>query len=220
MSRDPQKTKNRILKEFNALYDSNGYDKTTMAVLSKACGMSLGNINFYFKKKEDLVVASFMDRTKLIFRILNEIAVLPNDILFKYLLRVIIFDYLASKDESLYHLMAETPEILAVVDRLNEDSYITFVRAFRQLRIPISEQQILTGCLGAVCTHIMLMRRSYINHLPLNYYHLYDAYCDMLFSQCNFSEVKEYRHRVLEFFEELDKDKFVEKYTKAYAELY
>ncbi len=219
MSRDPQKIKNIILNEFNILSDQHGYAKTTMAMLSKACGMSIGNISHYFKKKDELIVESFYQKWVSVFRIIRSLSGNLDDILQTHLLRVIILGYLCNQDEKIYCHMAEIPETIAVIESINNETYVTLAKACRQLKLPINELQIQTAAICAVCSAFMMIRRSYFSDLPLNYYHIFQVYCEMIFSQFNYEEIVAYEEKTLDFFEKLDKDHFIENYNQLKSEM-
>lgn len=47
-----------IYEESKKLFAEKGYENTSMRDIAVACGMSLGNINYHYKKKEDLLMSS------------------------------------------------------------------------------------------------------------------------------------------------------------------
>ena len=57
-----ERTRGRILETALDLFMSNGYEQTTMRVIARHAGVSLGNAYYYFQSKEQLIQA-FYDRT-------------------------------------------------------------------------------------------------------------------------------------------------------------
>lgn len=50
-------TKERIIDKAKELFNDKGYDNISLRDIAEACSMSIGNLNYHFKKKEDLVMA-------------------------------------------------------------------------------------------------------------------------------------------------------------------
>ncbi len=188
-----------------------------MSQLSKACGMSLGNITFYYRKKEDLVLASLDNLLYQVLKILKETMPLPDDYLLKHLFQSLLCVYVANQDETRYKHMAETSGILPLLDKLNEKTYLVLVKACKQIKLPIDELDIITGTISAVSSYYMMIRRFYNQDLPINYYRVFRMYCDILFSQITFPELKGYHDMTLEYFEALDKTLFMERYREIIA---
>ncbi len=50
-------TKDRLIDKAKELFNDKGYDNVSLRDIAEACNMSIGNLNYHFKKKEDLVMA-------------------------------------------------------------------------------------------------------------------------------------------------------------------
>lgn len=48
--------RDRIIQESEKLFRSQGYEKTSMRQIADACSISVGNLCYYFSKKEDLIM--------------------------------------------------------------------------------------------------------------------------------------------------------------------
>ncbi|MBO4382810.1 MAG: TetR/AcrR family transcriptional regulator [Clostridia bacterium] len=53
---DISDTKRKIILASERLFRDYGYDGTSMRMLADACGMAVGNLCYYFPKKEDLIM--------------------------------------------------------------------------------------------------------------------------------------------------------------------
>lgn len=49
-------TKERIVKQAKEIFNQNGYNNVSLRNIADACGITIGNLNYHFKKKEDLVM--------------------------------------------------------------------------------------------------------------------------------------------------------------------
>ncbi len=54
-------TRNRILETARRLFNQQGFDRVSMRILAKECGMAVGNLTYYYPHKEDLVAALMQD---------------------------------------------------------------------------------------------------------------------------------------------------------------
>ncbi len=215
-----QAVRNKILKEFNTLYKKNGYEKATMTLLYKACNMSPGHISFYFKKKEDIVIAALVDLLNCFTKVIKNSTDLPNDLFVEYHFRVVLFAYIANIDKLTYRLLSEIPEIYPLQDKMIEVSCTTLIKATKQYRLPVDELDVWSACVASLCSYFMLIRRFYYQNLPVNYYRVYHFFCDVLYSQLNFPEVANCRSTALAFFESIDKEAVWEAYSEEVNSLY
>lgn len=55
------KTKERILKESRALFNELGYTQVTIRMIALRLKMSSGNLNYHFKKREDILEALYFE---------------------------------------------------------------------------------------------------------------------------------------------------------------
>src|SRR5690554_227135 len=55
------KTKNKILNTARALFNSSGYSNVTIRMIAQELGMSSGNLNYHFKKREDILEALYFE---------------------------------------------------------------------------------------------------------------------------------------------------------------
>lgn len=55
------KTKNKILTAARELFNSSGYSNVTIRMIAKELGMSSGNLNYHFKKREDILEALYFE---------------------------------------------------------------------------------------------------------------------------------------------------------------
>ncbi len=215
-----QNKRELILREFAKLYDRLGYEKTTLAQLSKACGLSSGHISFYYKKKEDLALQLNINLINRVEAIINEIVVLPEDRLIRIFFRVLIFSYIVNQDETRYMHMAAFFDNPTLLDKLIEISHATILRAFRQMKFPVDEVDIWTASSCSTCCYFMMVRHSYKSKLPLNYFRMFNLFCETLFLQIDFPELKEYQKLTMDFFDSIDKEVFMQKYREASMTLY
>ena len=56
-----ERRKEEILHAAAALFNRNGLRDTTLSVLAGEIGLNLKSLRYYFKKREDLVAAAFLD---------------------------------------------------------------------------------------------------------------------------------------------------------------
>ena len=54
--------KNEIISAARELFSINGYNAVTMRDVADALGISVGNLTYHFKKKEDLIEAVIIDQ--------------------------------------------------------------------------------------------------------------------------------------------------------------
>lgn len=59
----PQNTKEKIIEQAYQLFYEKGYFDVSMRDIADSLGMSVGNLTYHFKRKEDLVEAALLNRT-------------------------------------------------------------------------------------------------------------------------------------------------------------
>ncbi len=211
-----QQNRIRILREFIALYEKNGYEKTTMMQLSSACNMSVGHIRFYYKKKENLFFSVLDNTMKCINDVVEEMVDLPDDLLLNVLFKTMAYTYLTNQDEIRYRQMVEILENPPLLDRMVAASYRLILKSIRQLKLPVDDLDIQTGSNCAVASYYITAKHSYNANLPLNYYRIFKVFCDILFLYIDFPATRASQEMVLSYFEELDKDLFLEKFYRLF----
>lgn len=72
MKRSPKQTKQRIVNAAAALFDSQGFDRTTVRQIACAADVNVALISYYFKHKQGLLEAIIMDYYESLFRRLND----------------------------------------------------------------------------------------------------------------------------------------------------
>jgi len=75
-------TRQKILCEARNIFNTKGYNEVSLRDISKACGISIGNLTYHFKKKEDLIIEIQDD----IYNDLSSILVLDTDYSLKNIL--------------------------------------------------------------------------------------------------------------------------------------
>ena len=55
------KTKNKILNTARELFNASGYSNVTIRMIAQELGMSSGNLNYHFKKREDILEALYFE---------------------------------------------------------------------------------------------------------------------------------------------------------------
>lgn len=88
--------KNNILEASSRLFYEQGYNKTSLRQIAKACGIEIGNLYYYYKKKIDLVLELRINK---ISRDVEQIITFCGDMIYSYT-GLIAIDYM------LYSLLA------------------------------------------------------------------------------------------------------------------
>ncbi len=220
MIENTQNAKQKILQEFYSLYSINGYNKTTLTQLSKNCEMSLGHIGFYFKKKEQIVIAVINDLLSNFFMMLKEFFDVPDEPLPNMFFQLLSFSYACNQDDTLYMQMSEVVENIALLDEMIRLFHRLFQSVIRKLKYPVDELDIWTASNCSISSFYIMVWRSYHARLPLNYYRIFNLTCDILCTQIDVPEIRIFRQKSLECFENIDKDLLVQKFQETKLNLY
>ncbi|MFA9380570.1 MAG: TetR/AcrR family transcriptional regulator [Acetanaerobacterium sp.] len=68
-----EKTRKEILDKTAQLFLARGYKKTSIREIAEATGMLKGNLYYYFRKKEDILLVLFQDSIKVLYSELQKI---------------------------------------------------------------------------------------------------------------------------------------------------
>ncbi|MBC8569405.1 TetR/AcrR family transcriptional regulator [Zongyangia hominis] len=82
-----QDRKLEILEMARRLFNERGYEQVSMRCIADALEMSVGNLTYYYKKKEDLVEAVILEQHKLHEKFLPPVSLEEMDALFRRILR-------------------------------------------------------------------------------------------------------------------------------------
>ena len=77
-------TKQKILIKSLELFNSNGVSKTSLRIIAEEAGVSVGNLQYHFKKREDIIEALYFQLVEK----MDAIFFMPNDDLLKLFLNI------------------------------------------------------------------------------------------------------------------------------------
>lgn len=72
MSRKSERTRERIVQAANRLFYRQGYNRTSFSDIVKASAVPRGNIYYYFRTKDEILLATLESRSRTIDNMLNE----------------------------------------------------------------------------------------------------------------------------------------------------
>ncbi len=212
--------KERILKEFKNLYNLNGFEKTTISNLSKACGMSQGHITFHFNKKEDIALQYLKDYSSCLFEAIEEVCALPDDPLLKIYFTIVFYAYLAYHDKTDNILIIDISQNSPLLDNVIDWSKLSFERALKRLFIPYDDRELWCACNCSVSGFMLMIRRELQSNHGLDNIRVFNLYCSLLKSQINIPDMDAYRQWSIAIFEDLSKELLVSRFRELVDNLY
>lgn len=203
MTQRSQQAQTKIMQAFSRLLVQQGYSRTTMRQLALACSMSRGHIAFYYKRKDDLLLALidfFSHRTDAMAA-----GSAPQDAGARFFLRYLLQYYLIAQTPAAYHVMAELSDRAAYLDKRVERAYTGLLEVLAPLEVPVSKPEVFIGCLCAIRSIYPLAKYWLHTKKALNYQRLFQIFCDALVTQSGIACLAGYGHEAIRIFETYDK---------------
>lgn len=196
----------RILNEFYKLACVYGYKQTSMRQLSDACGMSKGHINFYFKKKEDLMIALCDKYHIAAERTISGCKNIPDDAVIKFLLYKLLLCYLINEKKHALHFISEMAEnsIFLVWRSRSLLGYVTSM--IDKKETAISKEDAFDACLISISGFYSILHKYYDNKIYIDYKKMFRIFVKTLFVHMDVHNADMYMDDALQIFTNLDKD--------------
>ncbi len=140
------KTKKRILDTAKALFNAQGFRNVTIRMIAEELDMSSGNLNYHFKKREDILEALYFEMVSVFDKRIED---LPETI---FSIKQIYADISISMERmveyrffwtDMYHILQEHNIIQAHFNRVYEKRKAGFIFLCREL---VKTGQMLTPC--------------------------------------------------------------------------
>ncbi len=199
----------KILDEFHYLICRQGYKQISLRQLGDICGMSTGHINFYFKKKEDLMIAICENYFVKAYSIIDDV---KSDNFTKFFLHQLLLCYLTSLRKPTYKFASEIAENGFLITWRAKKTYEYALPALRSVNIKESDDLIYDACLIAISSMYAIIRKNYNNKKDLKYERVFFIFTKSFFTQINFHESDKYIENVLNIFSSLDKNSLFKKF--------
>ena len=159
----PVDTRRLILEKSYALFQSQGYSATGMRQVAEACGISVGNLCYHFKKKEDLFMSFYLELFSRFALLLADSTGGGLDPWTSFIARERCFLYKCASDPSYRKSYIDAVNIPTLRDdyiRLHHERFIDIFGAGYQ---PANAQDLHTASLIVSATEFQLMD-TYARH--------------------------------------------------------
>ena len=196
----------KILNEFYKLAYDHGYKRTSMRQLSDACGMSKGHINFYFKKKEDLMIALCEKYHFAAETTISSCVNVPGDAILKFLLHQMMLCYFVSEKKNALRFLSEMSESsVFIVWRANALS-VYLISMLTKENITVDKNNIFDACLVSISGIYAIMHRQHVKKIHLDYQKMFILFAKIIFACININNIDVYIENALRIFADFDKD--------------
>ncbi|GGE34980.1 hypothetical protein GCM10011391_12070 [Pullulanibacillus camelliae] len=143
-----EKIKKEILDRAAELFLTQGYKKTSIRQIAEAAGMLKGNLYYYFKKKEDILLFLFRDSVESLYKQIVA-AIDHTDPLMRYAVMTRTYLHILDKHRPLLNIYIEASEVqalrLAFFDILNQ----VFNTLFQESALSFTKDQLYISTLAS-----------------------------------------------------------------------
>ncbi len=195
----------KILNEFYKLACIYGYKRTSMRQLSDACGMSKGHINFYFKKKEDLMIALCERYHIAADATISGCKSIPDDAVIKFLLHQLLLCYLINEKKYALRFVSEMSENSIFLVWRAKILFGYVISMLDKQKMTMRKEDIFDACLVSISGFYAILHRYYVNKIFLDYKKMLCIFTRTLFIHIDMQQIDEYIDGSLQIFEQLDK---------------
>ncbi|NLW78207.1 MAG: TetR/AcrR family transcriptional regulator [Ruminococcaceae bacterium] len=206
MTSKSQQAQVKILAHFSRLCIEQGYSKTTMRQLAEACGMSRGHIAFYYKRKDDLLLALIDAFSAQVDALVAGAGDTVPDPATRFFLRHLVQYYLVSVTSEAYQVMAELADRPDYLDSRVERAYGGLLAATAAGQKPEVQEDVFVGCLCAIRSIYPLVKYWRAKGWRFNHLRLFQVFCDALVTQSGLEGLEHCRCEALRWFDDIGTD--------------
>lgn len=209
MSKKSDQVRAKILKEFYRLIRNKGYDETSLRELGEICDMSKGHINFYFKRKEDIMIAVIEKLYAISYTAINEYEEIPDDPLLRIFLRHLFLQYLSSERQGTYSLVASMSKNNVFLNWYALNASDQDYDAFTKSEIPINKQALDDALVFSMYGLFGFISKNYGEQVKLDYEKAFTLFMKSFLNQIDSPQLIPYIDKTLSVFNALDKSHLV-----------
>jgi AcrR family transcriptional regulator len=165
------KTKDKVLSVAAKLFMESGYNKTTTRQIAARAGISRGNLQYYFNKKEDLLLYLFKDLSDSIRDSLSSLSWLDfanAAPLLKYAADERLFLETLNQSDGLFRVFTEAANIEKLRSEYTKISQAAFLEVIGPFRKNFSQKRIKIAGLIAKSSEMELLNRYYRKRIDLS----------------------------------------------------
>lgn len=213
MAKKSEAIRKMILQNFRQLVKEEGYSHTTMRQLSERCGMSQGHINFYFKKKKDLIIALKQPFLLAIEQLAADYMPSskkdPISGLFNYML---MEHFIICRIENFTQLIKD---LYCDADVLEEAAYLLYTKAKKALSDGHIAYDAYTLSLSCACAAHISYDLVYLmgqNQENIDYTFIFTTYAKTLFMHIDLPDLNRHIQNTLDELKQLDSEAILNAY--------
>ena len=196
----------KILDEFYKLACIHGYKRTSMRQLSDACCMSKGHINFYFKKKEDLMIALCEKYHIAAEKTISGCKSVPDDAVMQFLLQQLLLCYLINEKKHALHFISEMSENSIFLIWRSQSLFGYVISMLDKNKTAVQHEDIFDACLISMAGFYMILHRCYVKKIYIDHKKMFRLFIRTLFVHTHIHQADVYIDKALHIFARLDKN--------------
>lgn len=193
----------KIIYEFRKLVLEQGYNNTTLRQLSNACGMSQGHLAFYFKKKEEIMIAHISRFVYQAQSVLNKCESLNDDDFLHFSALPLFCLYVTSRRKEVYSYMAEMSQNNIYLNWRIGFTYDAAMPVFVEKGI-CNQNDLLKAAIVSTYGLYGLIHQCYSSEEALDYISYFIVHMKGFFAQIGFAQGDLYIDKAVKVFVSLD----------------
>lgn len=209
-----QSTRDILLKEFAHLCFEQGYEKTTMRQLGERCGMSNGNINYYFSKKSDMAIALFKIFSSNVNLVIEKVIGIPENCVTGFFLHFLMESFLVSHSPVINRLSSDMGNNAEYVESRVKLLYKVWACILDTAQIDFNKEMTRVGCICAGHSIYAMLNYWHVQNQAIDYQKFYQVFHEILLWQSGLPQLREYPKEAMRLFDTADKSQIIREYKK------